>query len=130
MKTVLRSEKAPKAIGPYSQAILAGGFLFISGQLPINAKTGLMAKHIAEQTKDSLQNIVGIVEGAGLSAKDIVKTTLYVQDLSHFPLINEVYSTFFSVDPPARSCVEVSRLPKDALIEIEAIARIGEGTES
>lgn len=120
-KKVIYSEHAPEAIGPYSQAIQAGGMLFVSGQLPVNPADGCMPEDIAGQTRQSLENIRAIVEAAGFGMEDIVKTTVYVKDLKQFDTINQVYGTFFRQAPPARACVEVAGLPKGAGVEIEAV---------
>lgn len=123
MKTVISSNEAPAAIGPYSQAIKAGNFLFVSGQLPINPSTGQFAgDDISSQTKQSLKNLQAIVEAAGMSIEHIIKVTVYLSDMNHFAEMNEVYSTVFKTEYPARVAVEVARLPKDALVEIEATA--------
>ena len=122
MKEVISSKKAPGAIGPYSQGIVAGGLVFVSGQLPIDAATGLMAEGIEQQTKQSLTNIQHILAEADLTMKDVVKTTVFLADMSLFGDMNKVYATFFETDCPARSAVAVKALPKDALVEIECIA--------
>ncbi len=122
MKEVISSKKAPGAIGPYSQGIVAGGLVFVSGQLPIDAATGVMAEGIEEQTRQSLTNIQYILVEAGLMMKDVVKTTVFLADMSLFGDMNKVYATFFETDCPARSAVAVKALPKDALVEIECIA--------
>lgn len=122
MKTKIESNKAPAAIGPYSQAIKVEKMLFISGQLPINRQTGAMPDGIKEQTKQSLDNIGYILEEAGLNMKNIVKTTVYLQHLSDFNEMNEIYASYFDDKAPARACFEVVALPKAALVEIEAIA--------
>ena len=122
MKEVISSNKAPGAIGPYSQGIVAGGLVFVSGQLPIDAATGLMAEGIEQQTRQSLTNIQHILAEAGLTMKDVVKTTVFLADMSLFGDMNKVYATFFETDCPARSAVVVKALPKDALVEIECIA--------
>ena len=122
MKKVIRSPLAPGAIGPYSQAIEVNGMLFLSGQLPIDAATGLMAEGIEEQAKQSLSNIKHILEEAGLTMANVVKTTVFLADMSLFADMNKVYSTFFQGEYPARSAVAVKALPKDALVEIECIA--------
>ena len=120
----INSSKAPSAIGPYSQAVDKDGFIFVSGQLPIDETTGLFAgEDIASQTKQSLQNIKYILEAAGLEMKDISKTTILLKNIDDFLLVNEIYGQYFSAPFPARATYEVSRLPKDALIEIEAIAK-------
>ena len=122
MKKVISSPLAPGAIGPYSQAIEVNGMLFLSGQLPIDAATGLMAEGIEEQAKQSLSNIEHILEEAGLTMANVVKTTVFLADMSLFADMNKVYSTFFQGEYPARSAVAVKALPKDALVEIECIA--------
>ena len=122
MKKVISSPLAPGAIGPYSQAIEVNGMLFLSGQLPIDAATGLMAEGIEEQAKQSLSNINHILEEAGLTMANVVKTTVFLADMSLFADMNKVYSTFFQGEYPARSAVAVKALPKDALVEIECIA--------
>lgn len=122
MKKVISSPLAPGAIGPYSQAIEVNGILFLSGQLPIDAATGLMAEGIEEQAKQSLSNIKHILEEAGLTMANVVKTTVFLADMSLFADMNKVYSTFFQGEYPARSAVAVKALPKDALVEIECIA--------
>ncbi|MFA9239732.1 MAG: RidA family protein [Candidatus Paceibacteria bacterium] len=120
----INSIKAPSAIGPYSQAVDKDGFIFVSGQLPIDETTGAFAgEDIASQAKQSLQNIKYILEEAGLEMKDISKTTILLKDIEDFAIVNEVYGQFFTAPYPARATYEVARLPKDALIEIEAIAK-------
>lgn len=122
-KTPVETTHAPAAIGPYSQAIELGDFLFTSGQLPINPETGEMPADIAGQTKQSLENVKAILESKGLSMANVIKTTVFLQDMSHFAQMNQVYAEIFEgTVAPARSAVEVARLPKDALVEIEAIA--------
>jgi 2-iminobutanoate/2-iminopropanoate deaminase len=123
MKTVFSSPDAPPALGPYSQAIGAGPFLFCSGQVPLQAATGeLVGQDVAEQTKQALLNLGAVLKSAGLSYANIVKTTVFLTDLSQFTEMNSVYATFFQDTPPARSTIEVSALPKGARVEIEAIA--------
>ena len=122
MKKVICSEKAPGALGPYSQAIEANGLVFVSGQLPIDATTGVMPEGVEAQARQSLENIKHILETAGLTMADIVKTTVFLQDMSLFAGMNGVYATYFNGDFPARSAVAVKALPKDALVEIECIA--------
>lgn len=122
MKKVICSEKAPGAIGPYSQAIEANGMIFVSGQLPINAVTGAMPEGVEAQTKQSLENMQHILKEAGLTMANIVKTTVFLQDMSLFAGMNGVYATFFDGAFPARSAFAVKALPKDALVEIECIA--------
>ncbi|KZL12940.1 RidA family protein [Pseudovibrio ascidiaceicola] len=123
--TAIDTSKAPAAIGPYVQGVNLGQMIITSGQLPINPETGEMPADVAEQTLQSLKNGLAIVEEAGLAAKNIKKTTVFVKDLNDFGRVNEVYGKFFEDNNapfPARSCVEVARLPKDALVEIEMIA--------
>lgn len=122
MKEVISSKKAPGAIGPYSQGIKAVGLVFVSGQLPIDAATGIMAEGIEQQTRQSLANIQHILAEAGLTMNNVVKTTVFLADMSLFGDMNKVYATFFEKDCPARSAVAVKALPKDALVEIECIA--------
>lgn len=125
MKKVIQTEKAPKPIGPYSQAIRAGNFIFLSGQIPIDPKTGELAKgDIRQQTQRVLENMKGVLESQGLGMEDVVKVSIFLKDMETFSQMNEVYATYFSSSPPARSTVEVSRLPKDSNLEIEAIAWI------
>ena len=125
-KEVVISEKAPKPVGPYSQAVKAGNFLFISGQLPINPATGEIVRgNFEEAVKVVLENVKSIVEEAGGTMDDIVKVTVYIKDLSLFSEFNEIYSQYFRDKYPARVVVEVSRIPKDADLEVEAIAYIG-----
>ncbi len=123
MKQIVNTDKAPAAIGPYSQAIEVNGMVFTSGQLPLNPATGAFPEGIAEQTRQSLTNVKAILEQAGLTMDSVVKTTVFLSDMNNFGAMNEVYATFFSEGSfPARSAVEVARLPKDALVEIEAVA--------
>ena len=123
MKKIISTEKAPAAIGPYSQAVEAAGLLFISGQLPIDPATGIMAPaEIKAQTEAVIKNLEAILKSQGLALENILKTTVYMADLSQFARMNEVYGKFFTKDPPARATVEVKALPKAALVEIEAIA--------
>jgi 2-iminobutanoate/2-iminopropanoate deaminase len=124
-KKVIDTESAPKAIGPYSQAIQAGNFLFLSGQIPLDPKTGELVKgDIGQQTKQVLENIKGVLESQKLRMENLVKVTIFLKEIGKFNQVNEVYSTYFPSSPPARSTVEVARLPRDADIEIEAIALI------
>ncbi len=122
MKKVISTEKAPAAIGPYSQGIKAGDFFYTSGQLPIDVKTGKMPLEIKEQTRQSLNNVKAILEAGGSSMDKVFKTTVFLSDMNNFAEMNSIYKEFFSGDFPSRSAVEVARLPKDALVEIEAIA--------
>jgi 2-iminobutanoate/2-iminopropanoate deaminase len=125
MKKVIQTDRAPKAIGPYSQAIQAGNFLFLSGQIPLDPKTGELVKgDIRRQTQQVLENIKGILESQKLGMENVVKTIIFLKEIGNFSQVNEVYSTFFPSSPPARSTVEVTRLPRDVEIEIEAIALV------
>ncbi len=122
---VISTEKAPAAIGPYSQAMVVGSLLITSGQIPVDPATGAVPDDIAAQARQSLENVKAIVLAAGLQVGDIVKTTVFVKDLNDFATVNATYEAFFTEHQasfPARSCVEVARLPKDVKIEIEAIA--------
>lgn len=122
-KKIINTESAPAAIGPYSQSVLAENILFISGQLPIDPETGKFAgNNIKSQTEQSLKNIESILEKAGCTMDNVVKTTVLLNDMGDFAKMNEVYAKFFTKDYPARAAYEVARLPKDALVEIEAVA--------
>jgi 2-iminobutanoate/2-iminopropanoate deaminase len=123
-KEVIFTEKAPKAIGPYSQAIKSGNLLFISGQVPVNPTTGELTGDIKVQTRQVLENLKSILLAAGASTIDIVKTTVFLKNLDDFNTMNEVYREYFPNNAPARSTIEVIRIPRGALIEIEAIAVI------
>lgn len=122
MKKIIATDKAPAAIGPYSQAIAVNGLLYTSGQLPVNPSTGTMPESIEEQTEQSMKNILAILKETGLDDRNIVKTTIFIKNMLDFQKMNAVYEKFFQEGYPSRSCVEVARLPKDALVEIEAIA--------
>lgn len=122
MKKVINTEKAPGAIGPYSQAIDTGTFVYTSGQLPINPADGSMPADIAGQTKQSLANVQAILQEAGLSMANVVKTLVFLADMNDFAAMNAVYQEYFSAPYPARSAVAVKTLPKNALVEIEVIA--------
>jgi len=122
---VLHSDKAPKAIGPYSQAVVAGNFVFASGQLPIDPATGEFAEGgIKEQTMQSLTNAANVLAEAGIDLSHVVKTTVFLSDMANFAAMNEVYATFFAEPFPARSAIAVKTLPKGALVEIEVVAEI------
>ena len=122
MKTTISTSKAPGAIGPYSQGIRCGGLVFTSGQLGIHPETGEMPVSIQEQTRQSLENVKSVLEAAGSGLDKAVKMTVFLKDMNDFAAMNEIYQEFFQNDFPARSAVEVARLPKDARIEIEAVA--------
>ena len=125
MKNILSTDKAPAAIGPYSQGISAQlrSIVITSGQLPIDPATGAFAEGgIAGQTRQSLENVKAVLSADGFTMDDVIKTTVFLKDMNDFGAMNEVYSTYFASNPPSRSAVEVARLPKDALVEIEAIA--------
>lgn len=125
MKKVISTELAPAAIGPYAQAVAVDGLVITSGQLPINPATGAFPEGIAEQTRQSLNNVKAILAEAGTGMDRIIKTTVFLSDMNNFGAMNEVYATFFGEGGyPARSAVEVARLPKDALVEIEVIAAL------
>jgi len=124
MKQVIYSNKAPAPIGPYSQAILANGFVFLSGQIPVDETGDVVASDISSQTRQVLKNIQVILEQAGSSLDNVVKMTVYLKSIKDFGFMNDVYGSSFLDTPPARSTVEVSKLPKDVLIEIDCIATI------
>jgi 2-iminobutanoate/2-iminopropanoate deaminase len=122
-KRIIKTDRAPAAIGPYSQAIVANGFVFVSGQIPLDPHTGqLVQGDIQAQARQCLDNLKAILEAAGTTMDKLVKVTVFAKDLKDFQAINQVYSEYFKENPPARSFVEVSRLPRDAAIEIEGIA--------
>ena len=126
MKKVVATKQAPQAIGPYSQAIVANGFLFVSGQIPIDPATGqLVEGDIEAQTERVLNNLKALVEAAGSRLDRVVKTTVYLKDMGEFARMNAVYGKFFTFEPPARATVEVARLPRDVRVEIDLIARAG-----
>ncbi len=126
MTKVIHTENAPAAIGPYIQGIDLGSMVMTSGQIPVNPSTGEVPENIADQARQSLENVKAVIQASGLKVSDIVKTTVFVKDLNDFAAVNAVYGAFFDEHDvqnyPARSCVEVARLPKDVGIEIEAIA--------
>ena len=123
VKEIVATERAPRAIGPYSQAVRSGNLLFASGQIPIDPATGeFVAGGIAAQTEQVLQNVSAILEAAGAGLDQVVKTTVFLADMDDFTAMNEVYGRFFGENPPARATVQAARLPRDARVEIEAIA--------
>ena len=124
-KEIISTEKAPKAIGPYSQGVKIGDFIFTSGQLPINPDNGqLIADDVKKATAQSLENVKAILEKAGSSLDKVVKVVVYLKDLEDFAAVNEIYATYFTGDYPARSCFQVAKLPMDAKVEIEAVASV------
>ena len=126
MLSAVSTESAPKALGPYSQAVRAGQFLFVSGQVPIDPATGQMvAGDIAEQTRRVFQNIGEILSAGGASFQRVVRTSVYLADLSDFAAMNDIYATFFTPPQPARSTIQAARLPRDARIEVDVIAFVG-----
>ena len=123
MKTVVTTDRGPKPIGPYSQAIQCNGFIYLSGQVALDPKSGAFTEgDIRAQTERTLENVKGILEAAGSNLHHVVKTTVFLKDMNDFAAMNEVYAKYFTSAPPARSTVQVARLPKDALVEIEIIA--------
>ena len=123
---IISTENAPKALGPYSQAIRANGMIYCSGQIPINPATGAIeAQTIEEQTTQAITNLKNVLEKAGSSLAKVVKTTVFIKNMNDFAALNKVYAELFGDTKPARSCVEVARLPKDVLVEIECIAEAG-----
>ena len=123
MKTIISTEKAPAAIGPYSQATEVNGLIITSGQLPIDPATGaFVSDNTAEQAEQSIKNLLAVLEAAGCKAEDVVKTTVFLIDIGDFAVVNEVYAKYFKGECPARCAMQVSALPKGALVEIEAIA--------
>jgi 2-iminobutanoate/2-iminopropanoate deaminase len=123
MKKIVSTDKAPKAIGPYSQAVAYNGLLYLSGQIPLDPATGtLIEGDIAAQTTRILENLKAVLEAAGSALAHVLKTTVFLKDMSEFPKMNEVYGAYFADNPPARATVEVARLPRDVRVEIEAIA--------
>ena len=125
MKTIISTPKAPAAIGPYSQAVLENGMLFTSGVIPIDPETNTLVEgDVSVQARQAIGNLKNLIEASGSSMDKVVKTTVFIKDMNDFGKINDIYKDFFTSDFPARSCVEVARLPKDVLIEIEAIATV------
>lgn len=123
MKVKIESGNAPKAIGPYSQAVLVDDTLYVSGNIPVNPKTGDVADGIVNQSKQVFENMKAVLNEAGMGFENVVKTTAFLTDLSNFATFNEIYSSYFVAPYPARSCVEVSKLPKNVLVEVECIAK-------
>lgn len=123
-KTVISTDKAPAAIGPYSQAIQVGDIVYTSGMIPVIPATGEIVEGIENQARQALTNVKSLLESINLSMSNVIKTTVFIKNMDDFAKVNEVYATFFEGEYPARSCVEVARLPKDVLIEVEAIATV------
>ena len=123
-KEIISTSKAPSAIGPYSQGIKIGEMVFTSGQIPVNPATGEVVTEIKASTRQSLENVKAVLEEAGSSLEKVVKVVVFIKDMNDFGQVNEVYGEYFNENPPARSCVEVARLPKDCVIEIEAVATV------
>ncbi|MBP6467165.1 MAG: RidA family protein [Fusobacteriaceae bacterium] len=122
-KEIINTEKAPAALGPYSQAIKAGNTIYVSGQIPLIPETmEIISDDVQEQTKQSLENVKAVLEAAGATLNDVVKASVFIKDMNDFAKINEIYATYFTENNPARACVEVARLPKDVKVEIEVIA--------
>ena len=126
VRQIVETENAPRAIGPYSQAISAGGFVFCSGQIPLDPQTGeFVSGGVAEQTEQVLRNLSAVLEAAGTGLERVVKTTVFLADMNDFAAMNEVYGRYFNEKPPARATIEAARLPRDARVEIEAVALFG-----
>ena len=125
MKEIISTEKAPGAIGPYSQAVKVGGFVFVSGQIPIDPATGnFVSEDVGEQTEQVLKNLSAVLEAAGSSMAKVVKTTVFLADMNDFAVMNEIYGRYFSEMSPARATVQAARLPRDARVEIDCIAEV------
>lgn len=120
---IISTQKAPGAIGPYSQAVRAGDMLFTSGQLGLNPETGVLAEGVREQADQALKNLGAILHEAGLDYKDVIKTVVFIKNMADFKTVNEVYAQYFTANYPARSCVEVAALPMGGLVEVECVAR-------
>ena len=121
-KEIISTKKAPSAIGPYSQGMIVGDYIFTSGQIPLNPENGQLVTEISKATVQVMENISAVLEAAGSSLEKVIKTTIFLQDLNDFEKVNEIYRSYFKENLPARSCVQVAKLPKGAPIEIEAIA--------
>jgi 2-iminobutanoate/2-iminopropanoate deaminase len=125
MKKIISTEQAPKAIGPYSQAVVCNGFAFLSGQIPLDPASGQIVEgNVAVQTERVLENLTSVLEACGASLESVVKTTVFLKDMGEFALMNEVYGRYFSSNAPARSTVEAARLPRDVRVEIDCIALV------
>lgn len=125
-KEIISTDRAPGAIGPYSQAVKAGNMVFCSGQIPIDPQTGeFVSENVAEQTEQVFKNLMAVLEAAGTNLGDVVKTTVFLADMNDFTVMNEVYARYFGENKPARATVQAARLPRDARVEIEVIAVVG-----
>jgi 2-iminobutanoate/2-iminopropanoate deaminase len=125
MREIVSTEQAPKAIGPYSQAVVSNGIAYLSGQIPLDPATGqLVEGDIAAQTERVLQNLKAVLEACGASMESVLKTTVFLKDMADFPKMNEIYARYFASNPPARSTVQAARLPRDVSVEIDAIASV------
>ena len=122
MKTIIQTDKAPPVAGPYSQAVAANGFVYTAGQIGTNPETRQFAPGVEEQTRQVLNNLAAVLEAAGCTFADVVKATVFLSDMNNFAAMNAIYSEYFQTNPPARSTVQVARLPLDALVEIELVA--------
>jgi 2-iminobutanoate/2-iminopropanoate deaminase len=126
VKTIIATDGAPRAIGPYAQAVRAGDWLYCAGQIGLDPATGEMCSaDVAEQTRRVILNLKAVIEAAGGTLANVVKTTVYLHELRHYPQVNEIYAEYFSADPPARAAVQVEALPREALVEIDAVAYLG-----
>jgi 2-iminobutanoate/2-iminopropanoate deaminase len=122
-KEIIQTKKAPAAIGPYSQAVKANGFIFCSGQIALDPESGIVtAVDVEGQTKRVMENVIAVLDAAGVTLAHVVKTTIFLKSMVDFPKVNEIYGSYFKENPPARSTVEVARLPKDVLVEVEVLA--------
>lgn len=129
-KRTISTRRAPAAVGPYSQGVVAGGWLHVSGQIPLDPATGVLVEGgIIAQARRCLDNLRGVIEEAGSSMDSVVKVTIYLADLGDFGAVNTVYAGYFGAEPPARACVEVSRIPRDVGVEMDAVCYLGEGKE-
>lgn len=125
MKQIIQTNDAPQAIGPYSQAVRVGNFVFVSGQIPIDPNTGeFVSENVAEQTEQVIKNISAVLSAAGTNLENVVKTTVFLADMDDFAVMNGVYAKYFNENPPARATVQAARLPRDAKVEIEVIAEV------
>lgn len=125
MKKIISTTDAPAAVGPYSQAVVTGGFLFTAGQIPLDPHSGIIVDgDVKAQTKRVMDNLAAVLKAAGCSFDDVIKTTCFLQDMNDFAAFNEVYASYFGSQPPARSTVQVARLPKDARVEVELVAKV------